>query len=115
MAFRCQVHDCIDGFVGQDRSDAFAVANVDFVESVIRAFRNRSERAKTGGIGQLVHVDDVIVAALHEVPAHSAADEPRAAGYQDPTLAHPQKPVSMSASAGAERSLSKSVRRSAAI
>ena len=90
MRFRRQMHDRVGLLVGEDAAHLPAVANVGLIEAIVRRTFHRAQRLEAARVSELVDVDDV-VAARHEVPHDSAADESGAARDHDlPSAGHLQ-------------------------
>ena len=83
VAFRSQVHDLRHSFAAEQVEDALLIADIDAMKLVVWAALDIGQRGEVPGIGQLVEVDDAVLAGRNQMPAHGASDEPRAAGNED--------------------------------
>ena len=81
MAFGGQVHHRIGLMLGKNPVQRGAVTDIDMLEGVKRAARNRGHVVETGGIGQRIDIDDRMP-ARHSQPHHRRADKARTARDQ---------------------------------
>ncbi len=83
VGFGREVDDGARLVLGQQAVDQRAVADVALHEDVVRIALERRQGLEVAGIGQLVEVDDGLVALREPVENEIGADEAGAPGYQD--------------------------------
>ena len=84
VAFGGQMQDGFGTKSLERRLDRVAVANIGAQKGIARTVRRRRERSEIAGVGKLVQHEHVVVHLADRLAHDRRADEPRAAGNQQP-------------------------------
>ena len=84
MAFSSQMDNAVNVIFLHEVEHPVKVTDISFDECVVRHILHIGKILEITGIGQLIHIDDMVIGILvHKKSYHMATDETGATGYDD--------------------------------